>query len=423
MKSFSFFSQFRLYSMNIQSILLWNLLFCLGLGIHSILYNLYLQGIVQDEVTIGRILGMNFLAQGLIYIPAGLFSDRLGSKKGVITGVSILTVALFGNLFATTQNELSFWGFVIGIGHAATIVTFVPLLTEYSTTQEKKSLFTYAYSTGTFFTFLGTLLGGIVSDSIKEFFLLSNTVSIRITLSITVILLVLCMIPLLFVKKNELQRKTSKGQRTLLFLIKTKPKSLLPIVKFSFSKTIAGVSLGIIFPFMNLFFLERFALSSSMISIILAGGTLATVICMSYNSKITSSLSDVKTVSLYHLLSIPAILLLGLSQNIWIAIISFVIYRSANFSLNPIESKIMMEKVEPEIRGLTNSFGFMAYSICISLVGPFAMYLVQIAGHEKGYLFLCIVSSIASLIAAIYFHYAFAQKREYTTRIVENTSV
>jgi len=311
---------------------------------------------------------------------------------------------------------------MIGLGHAASIVTFVPLLTEYSSTAEKKDLFTFAFSTGTFFTFLGTLLGGIVSDKIQRFLHLSQTSSLRMTLSITIILLILCIPPLILVKKNELQTSTKKAQSSLFFIMKSKPGSLLPIIKFSFSKALAGASLGIIIPFMNLFFLHKFALSTSSISFVLAAATLVTVIFMTYNSKFTYKISEVKTVSLYHLISVPAVLLLGLTQNIWIAIIAFVIFRSAKFSLTPIESKIMMEQVVPEVRGLTNSFGFMTNSLCISMLGPFAMYLVQVAGNDRGYLILCVISSIGSLIAAIYFLLAFRQRKEHSSKIFENTS-
>ena len=141
---------------------------------------------------------------------------------------------------------------------------------------------------------------------------------------------------------------------------------------------------------------------------------------MSYNSKITDRLSDVKTVSLYHLLSIPAVLLLGITQNIWVAVIAFAIFRSAKFSLTPIESKIMMERVDPEVRGLANSFGFMANSICISLLGPFAMYIVQVAGNQTGYLVLCGLSSIGSLLAAIYFWFAFESRKDVFNKKLEN---
>ena len=423
MKLFKFISQFQSYSMNIQWILIWNMTFCLGLGIHLVLYNLYLQSIVHDEIMIGKILGLNFLAQAIIYIPAGLFSDRVGSKKGVLAGVGIFTLALIGNLFATNPSELSFWGFMIGLGHAASIVTFVPLLTEYSNSAEKKDLFTFAFSTGTFFTFSGTLLGGIVSDKIQRFLHLSQTSSLRMTLSITIILLILCIIPLILVKTNELQNRAKKAQSSLFSIMKSKPESLLPIIKFSFSKALAGASLGIIIPFMNLFFLHKFALSTSSISFILAAATLVTVIFMTYNSKITIRISEVKTVSLYHLISIPAVLFLGITHNIWIAIIAFVIFRSAKFGLTPIESKIMMEQVVPEVRGLANSFGFMTNSLCISMLGPFAMYLVQVAGNERGYLILCVISAVGSLIAAIYFLLAFRQRKEYVPKIVENASV
>jgi MFS family permease len=420
MQVLKLFTQYRTYSKNIQSILIWNITFCLGLGIHLVLYNLYLQSIVFDEVIIGKILGLNFLAQAIIYIPAGLFSDRFGSKKGVLAGIGIFIVALIGNLFASNPGELLFWGFLIGLGNAASIVTFIPLLTEYSNEIEKKVLFTFAFSTGTFFTFLGTLLGGIISDSIRVFFHLSDTTSIRLTLSITIILLVLCTIPLFFIKGNHLQDKDRNAQRSLLSLIKSNPKSLMPIAKFSFSKVLAGVSLGIIAPFINLFFLVKFDLSNSNISIVLAAGTLATVIFMSYNPKVTGRISEVRTVSLYNLLSIPAVIILGLSQNLWIAIMAFIIFRSANFGLNPIVSKLMMEKVEPEVRGLTNSFGFMVNSLCISLLGPVAMYIVQVAGNTQGYLYLCLISAVGSLIGAIFFQLAFAQKKERVSKGLEN---
>jgi MFS family permease len=412
MHVFKFFSQFQTYSKNIKSILIWNVTFCLGLGIHLVLYNLYLQSIVHDEGMIGKIVGLNFLAQAIIYIPAGLFSDRVGSKKGVLVGISIFIISLIGNLFASHPNELLFWGFLIGLGNAASIVAFVPLLTEYSNEMERKDLFTFAFSTGTFFTFLGTLVGGIISDSLSGFFHLSDTMSIRLSLTLTVILITLCTIPLLFVKRNPVHE--TKNNQTLSFvsLIKNNPKSLMPILKFSFSKVLAGVSLGIIAPFINLFFLVKFDLSNSHISMVLAAGTLATVLFMSYNPKVTRRFTEVKTVSLYNLLSIPAVIMLGLSQNLWIAIFAFILFRSANFGLNPIVSKLMMEKVEPEVRGLTNSLGFMVNSLCISLLGPLAMYIVQVAGNQQGYLYLCLISAVGSFVGALFFQLAFTQKKE-----------
>jgi MFS family permease len=412
MHVFKFLSQFQTYSKNIKSILIWNVTFCLGLGFHLALYNLYLQSIVHDDGMIGKIVGLNFLAQAIIYIPAGLFSDRVGSKNGVLVGISIFIISLIGNLFASHPNELLFWGFLIGLGNAASIVTFVPLLTEYSNEMERKDLFTFAFSTGTFFTFLGTLVGGIISDSLSGFFHLSDTMSIRLSLTLTVILIILCTIPLLFVKRNPVHE--TKNNQTLSFvsLIKNNPKSLMPILKFSFSKVLAGVSLGIIAPFINLFFLVKFDLSNSHISMVLAAGTLATVIFMSYNPKVTRRFSEVKIVSLYNLLSIPAVIMLGLSQNLWIAIFAFILFRSANFGLNPIVSKLMMEKVEPEVRGLTNSLGFMVNSLCISLLGPLAMYIVQVAGNQQGYLYLCLISAVGSFVGALFFQLAFAQKKE-----------
>lgn len=420
MRVFKFLRQFQTYSKNIKSILFWNVTFCLGLGIHLVLYNLYLQSMVHDEVLIGKIVGLNFLAQAIIYIPAGLFSDRVGSKKGVLVGIGIFIISLIGNLFASHPEQLLFWGFLIGLGNAASIVTFVPLLTEYSNEMERRNLFTFAFSTGTFFTFLGTLVGGIISDSISAFFHLSDTMSIRLSLSLTVILFILCTIPLLFVERN--QEHETKNNQTLSFvsLVKSNPKSLMPILKFSFSKVLAGVSLGIIAPFINLFFLVKFDLSNSHISMVLASGTLATVIFMSYNPKITRRFSEVKTVSLYNLLSIPAVIMLGLSQNLWIAIFAFILFRSANFGINPIVSKLMMEKVEPEVRGLTNSVGFMVNSLCISLLGPLAMYIVQVAGNQQGYLYLCLISAVGSFVGALFFQLAFEQKKETVSTGLEN---
>jgi MFS family permease len=420
MHVFKFLSQFQTYSKNIKSILIWNVTFCLGLGIHLVLYNLYLQSIVHDESMIGKIVGLNFLAQAIIYIPAGLFSDRVGSKKGVLVGISIFIISLIGNLFASHPNELLFWGFLIGLGNAASIVTFVPLLTEYSNEIERKDLFTFAFSTGTFFTFLGTLVGGITSDSISGILHISDTMSIRLSLSLTVILFILCTIPLLFVKLNQVLETRNKQTHSFVSLIKSNPKSLMPILKFSFSKVLSGVSLGIIAPFINLFFLAKFDLSNSHISMVLAAGTLATVIFMSYNPKMIRRFSEVKTVSLYNLLSIPAVIMLGLSHNLWIAIFAFILFRSANFGLNPIVSKLMMEKVEPEVRGLTNSLGFMVNSLCISLLGPLAMYTVQLAGNQQGYLYLCLISAVGSFVGALFFQLAFAQEKETVSTGLDN---
>ncbi|WP_053366261.1 MFS transporter [Bacillus sp. FJAT-27245] len=159
MKFFRHLTSINQFKLSVKSILLWNILFCLGLSVYTVLFNLYLNEAYSIR-TIGSLVGLSYLFYGGFSIIAGILSDRMGPRRVLQLGIIILSTGIFGSVSAQSMMSLYLFTVVTGVGQALTNVMFVPLLTEYSNPEGRAKLFSIAYGSGNLFMFLGTFAAG-----------------------------------------------------------------------------------------------------------------------------------------------------------------------------------------------------------------------------------------------------------------------
>ncbi|TCZ79891.1 MFS transporter [Paenibacillus albiflavus] len=387
---------------SIKLILLWNLLFCLGQGIYLALYNLYLN-VITSDYDLGAIVTTTYVCYAIFSIVAGTMADRMGTKKTVLIGLIILVIGLLGSVVVHTTIALFVWSVFMGIGQAFTVVIFVPLLTEYSKSEQRTRLFSLAFGSGTFALFIGTASSGIISDQLKTHFTLLTEDSLRIALLLSILFIMLSCIPLWFVSGFK-QTKAASEKRSI-------PKQSYGVItRFGIIKFVDGIAIGLVIPFMSLFLTNRYLLEPSMISSVLAAGTFGTMIMMFLNPRMTTKFGDLKSLVIYQAIGIPCLFILGIFTNLWFTAACFFLFRSMYYSMLPIQSKFMMDKVHIQIRGLTNSIGFMMSTISTGLASSLHMYLVVSLGDRYGYMLIFMLSAIAMSISIAYFYYTFKRK-------------
>jgi MFS family permease len=402
------------YEKSLKLILLWNLLFCLGFGVYSLLNNLYLKEVVSD-LTIGGIVGAYYLSYAIFSFLSGIISDRMGSRKTIMIGLFILFFGCTGGALLENIYLLYFCSVITGIGHAFTNVIFVPLLTEYSNQEERKSLFNIAFASGTFFIFLGTLGAGLLAHFITNYFDTNIKVGIRITLIIGNLLGTLSIIPLLRVGQKFNQQKSAGSAM--------RPKadysgSKGVIGKYGVSRFFEGFGVGMIIPFVNLFFTQRFHVDTTVVSLVISIATLATVFMMLNNAKVTQRLGEVKAIILYQTIVMISIFVMSLTLSIWLATFCFLFFRTMYYSVVPIASKIIMERINPSIKGFTSSIGSMCLTIGTSLASPLGRGIVAQYGNYKGYSITVMITIVALIISTISFYSIIRKKKEMSNMFV-----
>lgn len=118
------------WSQNIRLFFLANMLFQIGTGMFSVLYNLYIHELGYADAMSGRIVSMQSLATALCFIPIGLFGDRTSRKRLLVIGALCSGIVLAGRSLFESEGSLLTMAVLTGIFAAVFQVLAIPFLAE-----------------------------------------------------------------------------------------------------------------------------------------------------------------------------------------------------------------------------------------------------------------------------------------------------
>jgi MFS family permease len=120
----------REFNRNVRAFFLYGISINAGMALFSLLFNLYLLRLSYQEDFIGQVAGMAPLATGLLALPTGMLSDRLGRKPFLVASGLLLAVSQLGLCLVTTPAALLAFSFIGGIATAFIWVNHVPFLSD-----------------------------------------------------------------------------------------------------------------------------------------------------------------------------------------------------------------------------------------------------------------------------------------------------
>ncbi|MEC0227784.1 MFS transporter [Paenibacillus alba] len=140
-------------------------LFGIGVGIFSLILNLHLLDLGFSKGDIGKITSLGALTIGLASLPAGFIVKRVGRKAMLVAGMllcflSLVVLGLGISLGAVTGAQL-----IWSLGITAIVNSEIQLIFQYCRSKkEETSAYSLLFAIFTFFTGLGTWLGGFLPD-------------------------------------------------------------------------------------------------------------------------------------------------------------------------------------------------------------------------------------------------------------------
>ncbi|WP_096156755.1 MFS transporter [Bacillus sp. FJAT-45066] len=405
----NFKRDFNLYNRNIRLFFITNILTQIGLGIFMIMYNFYIRELGYSEQVNGNMIAMTALASAIILIPAGIISDKIGRKKVMVFG---LFFSSFFLLFRSTfEGELLLLtcAFLSGLTLAFLQVTAIPWLAENSTNSERVKLFSRHFAVMMIANVVGNLLGGVLTD-IFLFFGLTSVSSVRWTLIIGVAIYLGGILPILKMveKKRETKLKDRISIRNLLTTNKTQLKL---IASFTIANILIGFGSGLVIPYLNLYFADRFDTTNTTIGFVLSMGQAVTAVAMIIGPALVRRIGEIKAVVLLQVLSLPFMLITAFTNVFWLAVLGFLFRQALMNAANPIITSMMMERVEDKFKGLANSVNQMVFSLGWASMGPVSMSIVFYFGQYWGYAIVFSITAVLYLTSAVYFYFIFSRKK------------
>lgn len=394
-------SQIKSYNQNIRLTILANVFVQIGLGVFMVIYNFYVRELGYDEQVNGQVISMTSLATALILVPAGIFSDRFGRKKMMLFGVVLSGLILLMRGSFEGQSLLVSLAFVTGLTIAFFQVSAIPWLSENSKPGQRVYLFSIFSAVMTGASVIGNLFGGILTDFFAVYF--SQLVSIRLTLLIAGAIFLFALIPI--AKFNEVREV--KKEREIKIPLREKFRSQREGVKiillFAVAQLIIGIGAGLVIPYLNLYFADRFFASNSVIGLIISLGQAATAVAMIIGPLMVKRFGEVKAVVILQLSSLPFLLLTAYTENLWFAAVGFLFRQALMNAGNPIQTSLMMSKVDNSVKGLANSVNQMVFNLGWAIMGPVSTGIVIAHGAYWGYAIVFSITASLYLVGSLYF--------------------
>lgn len=408
--------QIKSYNRNIKLTFIANILTQVGLGIFMVIYNFYIRELGFNELVNGKVISMTSLATALVLIPAGIMSDKVGRKKLMFYGAISTGVILFARSMVEAQSLLVLFAFVTGLASAFIQVSIIPWLAENSKPEQRVHLFSIHFATMTAANVVGSLFGGIMTDLFA--IIVPDLDSIRYTLFIGAFLFLSALFPIMRLsEKPPITQGRPKFQGTDWAI--AHKGSIKIILLFAVAQLMIGFGAGLVIPYLNLYFADRFMASNSLIGLVISLGQGATAIAMIIGPMMVRRLGEVKAVVVLQLMSLPFLLLTAYTQQFWLAALGFLFRQALMNAGNPIQMSLMMSKVDDSMKGLANSVNQMVFNLGWAIMGPVSTGIVLKYGSYWGYATVFTITAGLYLIGSTYFFIVFKSMNKTKTAIVK----
>ena len=402
----------KAFNRNIKLFMLANVLIQIGLGVFMVMYNLYIKELGMPETVNGRVISMTAMASAIMLIPAGFLSDRFGRKPLIIGGAFFGALTLFYRSFAVDESSLVYAAFFTGLFMAFVQVSGVPFLAENSKTSERVHMFSIYFALMTVANVIGSLLGGIVSDVFQVALSMSAVEAIRWSLLAGAIVYTVGLFPLfrLSNKKPAMEEKV-ETRIGIDFDDSGLRRNLIIIFHFGFASLLIGLGSGLVVPYLNLYFSNRFDASNTYIGLILSLGSAMTAVAMLIGPVLVRKVGKVKAMILFQVLSIPFLILTAYTTSVLLASLGFLLRQALMNAGNPIQSAIAMEVVHDKYKGLANSINQMVFNVGWATMGPVAAALIIAFGSYWGYAYAFTITAVLYFLSSIYFYFIFGKRK------------
>jgi predicted MFS family arabinose efflux permease len=368
----------------------------LGQGAQWVHLNLYFRALGLHEAEIGRILSMGAFGAVLIAIPAALWIDRFSAQQ-VFGVASIGFGLLFGTQLLVHQPAL-LAAAALGTGMLFTIhwVAAAPFFMRCAGDQDRIYLFGFANATETMATVVAAAAGGAAIRFLTGR-LDSELLGLRYTL--LGVAAVSLLASLFFLRIRD---AVPAGERPSLrqYLV-AKDRRLLG--QLTLPGLLIGLGAGLIIPFLNLYFRDRFGQDPREIGGFFAASQFLTMLGFLAGAPLARRIGSVSTVVLTELLSIPFFFILAYSYNLPLAVFAFWV-RGALMNMNgPVSNNFAMEMVPADQRTVTNSVRMLAWNISWMVSTQAGGWVIQRYGYTPPMLATIALYALSAVLFAAFF--------------------
>jgi MFS family permease len=384
------------FSTNARMYLAFNFLVSLYVGMANVIFNLYIIKLGYNEQFLGLIVSVTMIATGIFAFPAAQLCDRIGSKKSLLLSGILSAIALYLLYVLTSQEWLLILSLLSGIFSTVPTIIASPFMCENSTPEDRIYLFSFNFAIFVVATVVGMAIGGYLPQVWTALFGVdsSSIVSYRYTLYASLIVAVLSIVPLAFLEERKKVSVAVPDYKSMIIEL----AGSATVKRLVVISCLIGFGAGLIVPFFNVYFNKILSATPGQIGLIFALAQAFMAVGAMAVPYMVSKIGKVKTVSLTYVISIPFLILLAISTNLYVASAAYVLRMVFMNMSSPIYNSFSMEVVHEEEMASVSSLTSMGNYIAIAMSSYVAGVFMTYGSYLLPYLATCVFYLAASVL-------------------------
>jgi MFS family permease len=387
----SYLSILRLFSRNARLFLIGTFFMGMGFSGFMLLFNLYLKSLFFTEGRIGNIISATTFGTVLMAIPASIIIRRSPIKRLLLIATPVASISYMVQVSTATYQVIIAGGFMAGLFVVFFRVAAAPFFMRNSTPKERPYLFSMQFALSLVAGIIGNLLGGFLPEIIEKTDAMPHA-AYRFTLYLFSILVFAAVIPYLLIKEKSVTTTETM-----------KIHSWRLIMKLFLPGLIVGIGAGLSIPFLNLYFKEIFSSTTRMIGIFYCGQQFLMITGLLLAPVIAERIGKIRTVVLSQLCSIPFLVILGITNTLWLAVIAFLIRAALMNMAQPLFTNFAMEQVGHDEHAFTNALLVIAWTVGWGASASIGGYLIEYFSYSLPFFTTSVLYLISTAIIFVFF--------------------
>jgi predicted MFS family arabinose efflux permease len=341
----SYIANLRLFSRNIWLYLGMLFLLNLNLQVFLAMFNLYMNALGFAEGDVGQAIASRQAGAAFFAIPIAILMSKVSMKKVLAGACLLLAVASFALVQTSSNTLIMIFSFLCGVSFSAAGIASGPFFMDNTSPAERAHVFSMSFGVH----LIAGIIGSISSGHIVAYFgsVFENELSgYRTAFYLTVLSALLAIVPLAVIRMTHATAASAlvSFQWRGFFTRMSKQMKLLS------AHFLVATGAGLSIPFINLYFSQRFGLSTSEIGTLFGLMQIFMLVGTLSSPFMAQRWGLVRSIVFTQLISIPFLLILAHGYIIAFAIAAFFLRAGFMNSAVPIIGTLGMEVSRPEDR-------------------------------------------------------------------------
>jgi MFS family permease len=380
---------------NARLFLLATLLSWVGLSVNQVVFNLYLVAAGYEADFVGAVTSMMGLGMAATALPAGWMADRFGRRACLLGGSVVIATALLARSLSLSPGALFASTLLLGAGQAVVTIAASPFMIENSEEFERTHLFSMHFVVVLLGGLLGNLMGGelpgLFENQLPDTLVPSPLIAYRYALVAGALASVLAAWPLLSV------REAPAHERPAVEPARARDHAGL-LSRLGLYYLVVGFGAGLIMPFFNLYFSQRYAANAGQIGLYFSVAQVLTLAATLTGPLLARRMGKLQAVTVLQLLSLPFLVTLGVETTLAVSVAAFWLRSVFMQMSSPLVTSFAMELIPAALRARAQAIDNMCWYVGWAMSSLISGQIMARFGFEWPYYLTALCYGVLTIL-------------------------